>query len=121
MRRTVFVYSSMVGPIRSTSPSGSASIREQLDRLHFFCMKKLQGSDEIEIVITVKETFTPALGGAMQFFAQADKQTNQTVSPYTPSGWGKTMLEALSACVREISRFPYQAETDASTNSMHKV
>lgn len=88
--------------------------REQLARLHFFAMKKLQGEEEIEMTITVKETFTPALGGAMQFFAQADKQTNQKVAPYTPSGWGKTLLEALIACVREINRFPYEAETDES-------
>lgn len=87
---------------------------EQLARLHFFSMKKLQGEAEIEMTITVKETFTPALGGAMQFFAQADKQTNQKVAPYTPSGWGKTLLEALSTCVREINRFPYQAEAGES-------
>ena len=90
--------------------------REQLARLHFFSIKKLQGEAEIEMIITVKETFTPALGGAMQFFAQADKQTNQNVLPYTPSGWGKTMLEALLACVREINRFPYQAEAGESAN-----
>ena len=87
--------------------------REQLARLHFFSIKKLQGEAEIEMMITVKETFTPELG-AMQFFAQADKQTNQRVLPYTPSGWGKTMLEALSAFVREINRFPYQAEAEES-------
>lgn len=90
--------------------------REQLARLHFFSIKKLQGEAEIEMIITVKETFTPALGGAMQFFAQADKQTNQKVLPYTPSGWGKTMLEALLACVREINRFPYQAEAGDSAD-----
>ena len=88
--------------------------REQLAQLHFFSMKKLQGETEIEMIITVKETCTPALGGAMQFFAQADKQTNQKVLPYTPSGWGKTLLEALSTCVREINRFPYQAEAGES-------
>lgn len=95
--------------------------REQLARLHFFSMKKLQGDEEIEMMITVKETFTPALGGAMQFFAQADKQTNQKVAPYTPSGWGKTLLEALSTCVREINRFPYEAETGESANSKPKM
>jgi hypothetical protein len=83
--------------------------RKQLARLHFFSIKKLEGEREIEMIITVKETFTPSLG-AMQFFAQADKQTNQKVAPYTPSGWGKTMFEALLSGVREINRFPYQAE-----------
>jgi hypothetical protein len=83
--------------------------REQLARLHFFTMRKLQDGAEIEITITVKEFFKPPLG-ALQFLAQADKQTNQKVAPYTPCGWGSTMLEALSACIREINRFPHQAE-----------
>ena len=91
--------------------------REQLARLHYFSMKKIQGDAEIEMIITVKETFTPALGGAMQFFAQADKQTNQQGLPYTPSGWGKSLLEALSACVREINRFPYQPEIGESART----
>jgi hypothetical protein len=82
--------------------------REQLARVHVFCIKKVQDGAEIEMTITVKEFFTPPLG-ALQFFAQADKQTNQKVAPYTPSGWGSTMLEALGACVREINRFRYEA------------
>jgi hypothetical protein len=89
--------------------------REQLARLHFFSIKKLEAEKEIEMIITVKETFTPSLG-VMQFFAQADKQTNQKVAPYTPSGWGKTMFEALLSCVREINRFPYQAEAGQSSD-----
>jgi hypothetical protein len=91
--------------------------RQQLARLHYFSIKKLQEDAEIEMIITVRETFTPALGGAMQFFAQADKQTNQKVAPYTPSGWGKTMLDALLACVREINRFPYQGEATESADT----
>jgi len=81
--------------------------RQQLARLHFFSIKKLEGEKEIEMVITVKETFTPELG-ALQYFAQTDKQTNQKTTPYTPSGWGKTVLEALGAVIREINRFPYE-------------
>ena len=81
---------------------------EELARLHFFSIKKVQEGAEVEMTITVKEFFTPPLG-ALQFFAQADKQTNQKVAPYTACGWGSTMLEALGACVREIHRFPYQA------------
>jgi hypothetical protein len=84
--------------------------REQLARLHYFSIKKLQGEAEIEMMITVKETFTPQLG-AMQFFAQADKQTNQKVLPYTPSGGGKRCSKPCHR-VREINRFPYQAETE---------
>jgi hypothetical protein len=82
---------------------------EQLARLHFFSMKKLQGGAQIEMTITVKEVFTPELG-ALQFFAQADKQTNQNSAPYTPRGWGSSLLEALGHCVKEINRFPYEGE-----------
>jgi hypothetical protein len=46
----------------------------------------------------------------MHFFAQADKDTNQHTAAYRPSGWGKTMLEALSECVRAINRFPYEGK-----------
>ena len=42
-------------------------------------------------------------------FAQADKQTNQGVAPYTPVGWGQTLLSALAQCMREVERFPYKA------------
>jgi len=81
---------------------------EQLARLHYFSMmKKTQSGDEVEFTITVKEFVTPK-DGALVFFAQADKQTNQKLAPYTPCGWGKTLLGALQECVREINRFPYE-------------
>jgi len=81
---------------------------EQLARLHHFSMiKKTEAGAEVEFTITVKEFATPK-DGALVFFAQADKQTNQTIAPYTPCGWGKTLLGALQECVREINRFPYQ-------------
>jgi hypothetical protein len=82
---------------------------EQLARVHYFSVKKVQDGEEIEMQIMVKEYFTPPLGG-LQFFAQTDKHTNQKIAPYRPSGWGSTMLEALGACVREMNRFPYQPE-----------
>lgn len=89
---------------------------EQLARLHHFSMiKKTQAGTEVEFTITVKEFATPK-DGALVFFAQADKQTNQTVAPYTPCGWGKTLLGALQECVREINRFPYY-EQDAQAAS----
>lgn len=81
---------------------------EQLARLHHFSMlKKTEAGAEVEFTITVKEFATPK-DGALVFFAQADRQTNQTIAPYTPCGWGKTLLGALQECVREINRFPYQ-------------
>lgn len=85
---------------------------EQLARVHTFSMvKKSESGTEVELTITVKEFATPK-DGALVFFAQADKQTNQKVAPYTPCGWGKTLLGALQECVREIHRFPYH-EPDA--------
>jgi hypothetical protein len=81
--------------------------RQQLSQLHLFSVKKLDGEKEIEMTITVKETFTPEMG-TLRYFAQADKQINQKTAPYTPTGWGKTLFEALSACIREINRFPYE-------------
>lgn len=88
---------------------------EQLARLHQFSMiKKTQTGAEVEFLITVKEFATPR-DGALVFFAQADKQTNQTVAPYTPCGWGKTLLGALQECVREINRFPfYEGDAQAA-------
>jgi len=89
---------------------------EQLGRVHFFSMKKLQGSEEIDFTITITEFGAPK-SPALKFFAQADKETNQRAVAYTPSGWGKTMLEALSACIREINRFPYQIPKSEPTNA----
>ena len=72
---------------------------EQLAQVHHFSILKQQGSAEIEFLITVKEYVTPH-EPAMNFFARADKDINQNTAPYRPSGWGKTLLEALSECVR---------------------
>jgi hypothetical protein len=80
---------------------------EQLARLHHFSIVKAASKGEVEIGITVKEFVTPK-DPALLFFAQAGKQTNQRVAPYTPCGWGRTLLEALEICVREIHRFPYE-------------
>jgi hypothetical protein len=77
---------------------------EQLARLHYFSIMKLQDGAAIEFIITVKEYVTPPLG-ALRFFAQASRQTNQKVAPYTPCGWGSTLSEAVGACTREIKRF----------------
>lgn len=80
---------------------------EQFARLHFYSMRKLQNGQEIEFTITVKEFVTPK-DPALKFFAQADRQTNQETIPFTPSGWGSTLLAALEECVRAVNRFPYQ-------------
>jgi hypothetical protein len=61
----------------------------------------------VEFIITVKEYVTPK-EPTMHFFAQTDKMTNRKTAPYRPSGWGKSLLEALSECVKAINRFPYE-------------
>ena len=83
---------------------------EQLARVHHFSMTKVDSGRETQMTITVKEFFTPE-DPAMPFFATADKPLNQKTIPYIAHGWGKTMLQALSACIREINRFPYQEES----------
>ena len=84
-----------------------ANEEQQLAKLHHFSMCTKQESGEVEFTITVKEFLTPK-DPAMGYFAEADKQTNQGVAPYTPIGWGKTMLAALAQCMREVERFPYR-------------
>jgi hypothetical protein len=80
---------------------------EQLARMHYFSMLKKHDGGQVEMTITVKEFFTPE-DPAMPFLATVDKPLNQKTIPYIARGWGKTMLQALSACIREINRFPYQ-------------
>ena len=85
---------------------------EELAEIRLFSIKKCQPDGDVEFIITVKEFVTPA-DPTMLFLARADKQTNQNTAPYTPSGWGRTMLEALSECVRAIHRFPYEGNQTA--------
>jgi len=61
---------------------------EQLAQLHFFSMKKVQANGEVEFRITVRE-FVAQQDRHMRFFAEADRQTNQSVAPFTPCGWGE--------------------------------
>jgi hypothetical protein len=86
---------------------------QQLAQLHYFTITKQHAAGEVEFLITVKEYLTPK-EPMMGFFAQADKEINQKVAPYRPSGWGKTLLEALSECVRAIERFPYEASSNGA-------
>jgi hypothetical protein len=81
---------------------------QQMAQLHLYSIVKAEPGGDVEFIITVKEFVTPK-EPAMHFFAQADKMTNQKTAPYRPCGWGKTMLEALSECVKAINRFPYEA------------
>lgn len=84
---------------------------EKLARHHYFSMIKEQDGREVEFRILVKE-FVPGMDQSMRFFAEADKQTNQSTAPYTPTGWGSSLLKALSECVQAIHRFPYEPEAE---------
>ncbi len=80
---------------------------EELAQLHFFSLKKRLPEGAVEFTITVREYATPQAGRG-HFFAQADKQTNQKTAPFTPCGWGGTLLKALSECVQAVHRFPFE-------------
>jgi len=82
---------------------------DELALLHFFSINKRQGEKTIEFRITVREYATPN-HLHMRFFAEADKQTNQSTAAYTPSGWGSTLLQALADCLKAIHRFPYEGD-----------
>ena len=87
-------------------------VSQQLAQLHYFSINKRYAGGEVEFLITVKEFLTPK-EPTMTFFAQSDKMTNQKTAPYRPCGWGKSLLEALSECVRAIERFPYEESASA--------
>ena len=80
---------------------------QELAQLHYFSVKKAQTSGEVEFLITVKEYVTPK-EPTMHFFAQTDKEVNQKTAPFRPSGWGKTLQDALAECIRALNRFPYE-------------
>ena len=80
---------------------------DQLAQLRFFSVRKPSAAGEIEFRITVWQYVKPR-DPEMPFFAQADKQTNQKTAPFTPSGWGNTLLDALAECIEAIHRFPYE-------------
>lgn len=88
---------------------------EELAILHHFSFKKLQSGLEITFLITVKEFVTPPKGQFARFFAQADKEVNQKTAPILPTGWGTSLLDALSDCTRMIRDFPYEGEETAAT------
>lgn len=86
---------------------------DELAQLHFFSVKKRQPEGEIEFIITVKE-YVDRNQYHMRFYAEADKQTNQKSAPFTPFGWGETLLQALSECVSSVHRFPYEGAVGES-------
>jgi hypothetical protein len=86
------------------------SQNEELAQLHTFSFKKCHGEGNTEFLITVREFAAPPPGQHFRFFAQSDKQVNQNVAPFLPTGWGNSVLEALNGCTRMIREFPYEHE-----------
>jgi hypothetical protein len=82
---------------------------DELAQLHFFSMQKIQDERSIEFRIAVYEYATKN-HLSMRFFAQADRQTNQKTLPFTPVGWGQTLLQALAECIQAVHRFPYEGD-----------
>jgi hypothetical protein len=90
------------------------NVSEELAQLHMFSFKKCSGGREVNFVITVREFVTPPPGQFVRFFAQADKPINQKLAPFLPSGWGNSLLDALSDCTRAIREFPCDEEEETS-------
>jgi hypothetical protein len=80
---------------------------ERLCKIEQFSMLKQQGDADVEFLITVREYVNPP-DPAMRFLAQADKQINQKTAPYTPMGWGSSLLQALAECMKGVRKFPYE-------------
>jgi hypothetical protein len=81
---------------------------EGLAQMHHFTMIKKQGGRDITFAIVVKEFATAPEGQHLRFFAEADKQVNQNTAGFVPSGWGDSILKALSDCMRLIRQFPFE-------------
>ncbi len=82
---------------------------QRLARLHHFStLKKATNGDEVELFITIREFVTPR-DPAMRFFATADRAMNQSAAPFAPSGWGDSLIEALTMCLRNVDKFPLEA------------
>jgi hypothetical protein len=90
---------------------------EELAQLQMFSFKKCHGQGQTEFVITVREFAAPPPGQYVRFFAQADKPVNQKVAPFLPSGWGNSLLDALSDCTRAIREFPCDEEHSGATQA----
>jgi hypothetical protein len=90
---------------------------EELAILHQFSFTKQQSGAEITFLITVKEFVAPPKGQFARFFAQADKEVNQKTAPILPTGWGASLLDALSDCTRMIRDFPYEGEETLASRS----
>lgn len=80
---------------------------DRLCKIEQYSMVKQDACGDVEFLITVREYIDPP-DPAMRFLAQADKQLNQKTAPYTPMGWGSSLLQALAECMKGIRKFPYE-------------
>ena len=80
---------------------------ERLCKIEQYAVIKQQAGGNVEFLITVREDSSLPIW-LMRFLAQADKQTNQKTVPYTPTGWGSSLLQALAECLKGIRKFPYE-------------
>jgi hypothetical protein len=81
--------------------------QEQLAKLEHFSVLKKAASGDKEILIALYEYSTPN-DPAMKFVAKADQPLYQKTAPVVPIGWGNNRLQALSACLAMIRKFPYE-------------
>ncbi len=81
---------------------------EELAQNHYFTMTKHQNGHDVQFRITVKEFAVAPKGQHLRFFAEADKQVNQSTAGFVPSGWGDSVLKALADCMRLIRQFPFE-------------
>ncbi len=80
---------------------------EHLCRIAYFEIQKQTKTGPVPFRIAVREFLDPP-DPAMKFVATADKETNQRIAPYTPTGWGDTQGLALWECLQAIRKFPYE-------------
>jgi hypothetical protein len=80
-------------------------VTEELALLHHFSFKKTQADGDVEFTIAVKE-YAERNALHMRFFAQADREVNQGVAPFVPFGWGPTLLDALTECLKGVRQYP---------------
>lgn len=76
---------------------------ERLAKIRYFSFLK----NDVEFTIAVKEYVSPP-DPMMKFFAEGDKELNQSIAPFRPTGWGGSLRDALAACMQTIRKFPYE-------------
>jgi hypothetical protein len=87
---------------------------EEFALLHQFSFKKAQAGGDVEFTITVRE-YAERNSLQMRFFARADREVNQDAAPFVPFGWGPTLLDALTECLKGVRQYPCKPGAKAAT------